>query len=240
MEHLDDVIAITAPMTAMAVISGSRRWWLAAILVGLAVAAKPWALVAAPCLLGLPREDRAKASLLTMLTAFGCWAPWVLGDTHTVSALGNFQYTVDAGSTVHFLGMSLGNAPRWVRPVQFIGGFLLAVGAVRQRRWVAVPLIAFAFRVVIDPQMWLYYGMAPLVAAALWDCATQRKWPVWTAATAVVEFGVPTVAPSWCGAVRLVWFLVIAVMVLRPNHDPDDEQLVDVERQDIVPVPVLA
>jgi len=239
-EHLDDIMAITAAMTAMAIISSGKRWWLAAVLVGLAVASKPWALVIAPCLLGLPREDRGRASLVTIITAAACWGPFVLGDPKTISALGNFQFTVDAGSTMHFLGMSLGNAPRWVRPVQFIGGFLLALGAVARRRWAAVPLIAFGFRVFIDPQMWMYYGLGPLVAATLWDCSTDRKWPVWTVATAVVEFGVPRVAPAWSGPVRLVWFLVIVVTVLRPNHDPDGDPLVPVGRAESVPVPVLA
>jgi hypothetical protein len=219
-EHLDDVMAIAAAMTAMAIIASGRRWWLAAFLVGIAIASKPWALVVAPCLLGLPREQRARASLVTILTAAACWGPFVLGDSQTVSALGSFQFPVDHTSTMHLLGVPLGNAPKWVRPAQFVGGFLIALAAVRQRRWLAVPLIAFAFRVVVDPQTWIYYGIGPLIGAVLWDAAVDRKWPAWTIATAVAEFGVPTIAPSWAGPVRLVWFLLIAVAVLRPNHDP--------------------
>jgi hypothetical protein len=238
-EHLDDVISITAILTAMAIITSGKRWWLAAILVGLAVASKPWAIAAAPVLMGMRREDRGRASLVAILTAAGCWGPFVVADSQTISALGNFQYTVDAGSTAHFLGMALGNAPRWVRPVQFIGGFLIGMGAVRQGRWVAVPLIAFAFRVVIDPQMWLYYGMGPLVAAALWDCADDRKWPIWTGVTAVVEFGVPSVEPSWSGPVRLAWFLAIAFVVLRPNRDTDQYAALATVAPDAVPEPAL-
>jgi hypothetical protein len=239
-QHLDDIMAITATMTAMAVIATGRRWWLAAVLIGLAVAAKPWALATAPCLLGLPREERAKASLLALIVGGACWGPFVLGNSDTVSALGNFRFTVDAGSTPHFLGMALGNAPRWIRPVQFVGGFGVAVAAVRQRRWIAVPLIGFAFRVVIDPQMWMYYGMGPLVAAALWDCAGKRKWPIWTALTALVEYAVPNTIPSWSGPVRLAWFLAILVMVLRPNHAVPDDAVTSTAADSAHVVPALA
>jgi hypothetical protein len=239
-QHLDDVMAVTATMTAMALVATGRCWWLAAVMIGLAVAAKPWALATAPCLLGLPREDRAKASLLAMVVAGACWGPFVFSDSQTVSALGNFRFAVDVGSTPHFLGMALGNAPRWVRPLQFVGGFLVAAVAVRQRRWIAVPLIGFAFRVVIDPQTWMYYGIGPLIAAALWDCAEQRKWPIWTALTALVEYAVPSIVPSWAGPVRLVWFIAIVVMVLRPNLAVVDNVLAQAVGDQPQPVAALA
>jgi hypothetical protein len=190
--------------------------------------------------LGLPREERSKASLVAIIVAAACWGPFVLSHPQTVSALGSFKFTADAASTPHFLGMGLGDAPRWVRPAQFVGGFLVAVAAVRQRRWLAVPLIGFAFRVVIDPQVWMYYGIGPVAAAALWDCAGRRKLPVWTALTAIVEYGVPAVAPSWSGAIRLAWFLAVAIAVLRPNLRVGDGQGPPVALSTSVPSPVLA
>jgi Glycosyltransferase family 87 len=218
-EHLDDVLAIVAAMTAMAVIAGSRRWWwLAGGLVGLAVASKPWAIVIAPCFLGLPRADRSKATISALVVAALCWGPFVLGDTHTVSALGGFQFTVKLDSALHTLGLGLGLAPRWVRPVQFLGGFGFAALVVRRGRWLAVPLAGFAFRIISDPQTWLYYGMGPVMGAVLWDLAGHRRWPVWTAVTATVEFAVPLWLPAWAGTARIVWFAVIAVALLRPPH----------------------
>ena len=217
--HLDDVMAITGAMTAMAMIAGGKRWWLVALVLGVAVASKPWALIITPCLLGLPREDRAKATLLTILTAGACWGPFIVGDPQTIHALGSFQFPVDAGSTMHFLGMPIGTAPNWVRPVQFLGGLLVSILAVRRGRWMAVPLIGFGFRVFMDPQMWLYYGLGPIIGAALWDCSSRRKLPLWTGITALVEFGVPTVSPPWSGPTRLVWFAVLAVAILRPSRD---------------------
>jgi hypothetical protein len=217
-EHLDDVMAITAAMTAMAVIASGRRWWLAALLVGIAVASKPWALAIAPCLLALPREERSRATLVAILTAGLCWAPFVVGAPQTVNALGGYQVVVDPGSTLHLLGVPLVDAPRWVRPLQLVGGFLLAVVVVRRRQWLALPVVVFGFRVLVDPQTWGYYGLGPLVGAVLWDCANARRWPSWTVATAAVEFLVPAVAPGWAAAARLVWFLAVMVSVLRATR----------------------
>jgi len=238
-EHLDDVMAIAATMTAMAVIASGRRWWLAALLIGIAVASKPWALVVAPSLLGLPREDRARASLLAIIAAAACWGPFVLGDSQTISALGSFRFPVDPTSTLHFLGVPPGNAPKWVRPAQFGGGFLLALAAVRQRRWLAVPLLGFAFRVAIDPQSWIYYGIGPLIGAVLWDAAGDRKWPVWTVTTAVVQFAVPELVPGWAGPVRLLWFLLVAIAVLRPNRAPEPAPAAEVGDGTAAPVAAL-
>ncbi|HTW19053.1 MAG TPA: hypothetical protein VME70_02445 [Mycobacteriales bacterium] len=218
--HLDDVMAITGTLTAMAIIARGRRWWLAGLVLGIAIASKPWAIVAAPVVLGLPREDRARATLVAIITAGLCWAPFVIGDPQTVHALSSFQFPVVAGSTMHLLGMGLGDAPRWVRPVQFIGGIALSILAARQRRWMAIPLVGFGFRVVTDPQAWLYYGLGPIVGAMVWDASSGRRLPVWTGLTTIVEFGVPKVLPSWEGPIRLLWFLVVAVAVLRPNREP--------------------
>src|SRR5579875_188865 len=92
--HLDDVMAIGCVMAAMALISRNRSWWLAGALVGVGVASKPWALILAPVLLGLPRQTRSKAALLAIAVAGGFWAPFVLADAGTVHALGALRLQV--------------------------------------------------------------------------------------------------------------------------------------------------
>ncbi len=89
------------------------------------------------------------------------------------------------------------------------GGFVLMVVLARRSHWVAIPFAGLAFRVVTDPQTWLYYGLGPLMAAVLWDCLRGRRWPIWTVATVVVEFGVPWVAPGSASLVRLIWALAV-------------------------------
>jgi hypothetical protein len=232
--HLDDVMAITLSLAAMAAISRSRPWWLGTLLIGLAVASKPWAIVMTPILFGLPREQRAKSFLVMLAALAAPWLPFVLGDQHTVGALAGFRFTVDPRAAVHALGVPLGTAPHWSRPLQLLGGTAVAAWAVRRGRWAAVPLLALGFRVVSDPQSWSYYGLGPLMGAVLWDAARVqrhgagettpwwRELPVWTVSTAVVEFGVRAVAPHWAGWAQLAWFgcVVASVLLSRPTDAP--------------------
>lgn len=218
--HLDDIMAIGLTVAALAVISRRTRHdcWLAALLIGTAVAAKPWALGAAPVLAALPRERRAPAALLTLAT-IGIWyAPFVLADHSTVSALNGYRLYLDPRSSLHDLGVHSVLAPSWLRNVQIggalIGGFVLAA----RGRWLAIPFMAFATRVVLDPQIWPYYGLGPLVGALVLDLSSRRRLPLWTATTAIVEF---LVRWSWIGesgVVRIVWFVVAMAVLFGPKR----------------------
>jgi hypothetical protein len=226
--HLDDVMAICFVLAATSLIARHRLWWLAGALVGVGVAAKPWALILAPVLLGLSRNERAKAALVALASATACWAPFVLGGPGTLKALGDFRLSVNAVSTLHLLGVHSVMAPGWVRPLQMAGGFLAMVVLARRSQWVAIPMAGFALRVVTDPQVWLYYGMGPIMAAVLWDLLHDRKWPAWTIATAAVEFGAPFLVPGSAGLVRLLWALAVFASCLTYRGTPstgaaDDE-----------------
>jgi hypothetical protein len=207
--HLDDVMAICFVLAATSLIARQRLWWLAGALVGVGVAAKPWALILAPVLLGLSRSERAKAAIVAMASATACWAPFVLGGPGTLKALGGFRLDVSPTSTLHLLGVHSLMAPTWVRPVQMVGGFLVMVILARRSQWIAIPFAGLALRVVTDPQTWLYYGMGPIMAAVLWDLPHDRKWPAWTIATATVEFAAPFIVPGSLALVRLLWALAI-------------------------------
>jgi hypothetical protein len=207
--HLDDVVAICFILGAASLIAKQRSWWLAGALVGVGVAAKPWALILAPVLIGLSRTTRSKAVLVALVTATACWAPFVIGGPGTLKALGGLRLRVNPASTLHALGVHSAMAPGWVRPVQLVGGFLLMLVLARRGSWVAIPFAGLAFRVISDPQIWLYYGMGPLVSAVLWDCLHERRWPAWTLATLGVEYLVPWVLPAPVGVLRLVWALAI-------------------------------
>jgi hypothetical protein len=212
--HLDDVMAVCFIIAAASLVARGRYWWLAGVLVGLGVAAKPWALILAPVLLGLARSDRSRATLVALATATACWAPFVIGGPGTLKALGGLRLNLSAASSLHTLGVHLGTAPTWVRPVQMVGGFALMVVVARRGHWLAVPFAGLAFRVVSDPQTWLYYGLGPLMAAVLWDSLHPRRWPVWTIATAAVEYGVPLMLPGSAGLLRLVWAAAVLASCL--------------------------
>jgi hypothetical protein len=204
--HLDDVIALTSVALAVRCCAAGRRWWVVAVLVGLAAAAKPWALVLAPVLLALPRRDRAPAAALALVSCAVWWVPFVVADRRTVGALGGFAPHVDAGSALHALGVT-GLTPVWVHPLQVGAGVVAGCVLAVHGRWYAAPLAALAARVLVDTQVWSYYGMGVLLAAVIVDLvAATRRLPACTLVAAAALYAVPAVAPpgvaSW---VRVLW-----------------------------------
>ncbi|HWC33213.1 MAG TPA: hypothetical protein VG650_00170 [Mycobacteriales bacterium] len=212
--HLEDTIATVGIIWAAALISRGRYWFLAAVLVGLAVASKPWSLAAASVLIALPRERRAPAALVAIATTGAFWAPFVLGAHGTLQALSSLRLQIADGSDLRLITHAI-EAPTWVRPVQLVGGFLLCAVVARTRTWTAVPLLAFGLRVVTDPEVWPYYGLPVLLAAVWFDATRNGRWLPWmTAATAIVEFAMPHAGALPVELARLGWFLAIVVAVV--------------------------
>ncbi|MFN8075188.1 MAG: hypothetical protein U0Q15_07170 [Kineosporiaceae bacterium] len=165
--HLDDALAILA--TAGACLALARGAGLpAGLLVGLAVAAKPWALVVVPVLLAVPA---LRPRLLALAAALGvpalAWAPFLLAAPRSVGALSGFRIPVAATSGLRLAGLAGHPFPGAVRPAQLLLGLAVAVLAARRGRWWAVPVVALAVRVALDPGAMGYYAAGPAVAALL-------------------------------------------------------------------------
>jgi hypothetical protein len=214
--HLDDALAITAILAAAALIArDGATLWIGA-LVGVALASKPWALALTPLLLGVPARDRARCALAALAVAAVAWGPFVLADHATVNALGSFRLLVAAHSALHTIGVHAVIAPGWVRPGQLVGGFLVGVLIARQGRWSAVPLAGVAARVMVDPQVWSYYGMGPTMCALLLDLTSAATVPWRTASAVTAMYVVPAALPAATGPARLAWAAVVLLGLLRP------------------------
>lgn len=211
--HLDDVMALTAVTAALLLCARGGRWWVVAGLLGLAAATKPWAIVAAPVLLGLPRVRRAAAVLVLLAVAGAWWAPFVVAAPHTLSALGSFHLIPDPGSFPWLIGLH-DDVSRWLRPVQFGLGIVLGLLVARRRTYLAVPAVGLAVRIASDPYVWSYYGLGPLLVALGADLLLARRpLPLWTFATATALFLVPAVSAAGPAAVaRLGWCVAIGAL----------------------------
>jgi len=210
-KHLDDVMALTLAAAATFAIARRRPWWLVGLLLGTAVAAKPWAIILAPMLLGIARQHRAKATLATIATAGAWWLPFVVAAPDTISALGHFPVFAMPGSVLSVVGMH-GHVERWLRPVQFLLGVSIGLLAAR-REWVSAPLAALAVRVLTDPYSYGYYDMGPLLFAFMYD-ATGAGWrglPTYTGLTTLLVFLPPAVGMHGLilGVLKLVWGVVV-------------------------------
>jgi hypothetical protein len=222
-KHLDDAMALSFTAVAVYLITKRRPWWLIGLLLGTAVATKPWAIILTPILLGLAREERSKAVLATVTVAAAWWAPFVIAAPDTMQALGHFAIQPHGGSVLYLVGFR-GHVEGWLRPAQFVIGIAVGILAARRHGIYAAPIAALATRVLTDPYAYPYYAMGPLLFAllfdrgrpntrwliglteltALLDSAFSRIWvsPVWVA-SGKVAFGVLTLSWVFLGRSRV-------------------------------------
>lgn len=240
--HLDDVMALSATAFAVSVILRVRAglsgrlaaWWLAPLLLGLAAASKPWALVFAPLLLGLPRPKWVRAAGILIISAAIWWAPFVIAAPDTITALGRQRLYPAPGSVPYLFGLR-GDTSHWLRSAQFALGLAAAFAIGLRRSWLAVPVVALAVRVATDPFVWPYYGMGYLLLALavdLWRRQSRRGSIPWACVvTAVVFYALPALTPVTVAALgRLAWG--VAAVVLALCMTPDGQEI----RADALPV----
>jgi hypothetical protein len=247
--RLDDAIVLIAMLLR-------GRWLPAGLLLGTAVATKPWAIVVVPIILALPRRDMVRAGVLAFGTLLLWWAPFFIADPAAPHALASVHVSIDPLSTFNLLG-SVGRghlrvcmnpttcypAPAsWMRPVQLSVAFLLAVLAARRGRVWAVPLVGLCGRVLFDSQAWSYYGVGPVLAALAWDMSHGRRIPRWALFVLVGEYASYVIHNHVAvGVIRLVMCAVVIYWfaLRRRSHPvPDSAELAVLEPRRVeAPVP---
>ena len=183
--HPDDVLAILLAAAAVRAIH-ARRGSLAGLALAGAIAAKPWAVGFTPMLLALPASALAGAIAAASIAVAAAWLPFLLADSGTISALRPPVLIADT-SVLRLVGITGQTVPGWTRTAQFLLAPAAALLAVVRGRWAAVPLVAIAVRLALDPQDIGYYTAGALIAAALADLACSDLLLPWaTIVTAVL------------------------------------------------------
>ena len=209
--HFDDGLALL--FAALAVRAAADGRGLAVgVFLALAIDSKPWAVGFAPLLLAVPRGRRRTPALACAAGVAAAWLPFVVADARTLGAAG-FRIPVTATSALRALGVASSSTPSWDRPVQLLGGALLALAAVRTGRWPAVLFAALAVRVLIDPGTYAYYTSGLVLAALYVDLFLVRaRIPVYAIAAAVAIYAVRAAPIDFAtlGALRAGYCLVAA------------------------------
>jgi hypothetical protein len=212
--HVDDAIALSAGVGALAMARSDRPWGSASLL-GLAVGAKPWAVAFLPIVLVL-RRRRTQAFVLAGALGSVVWVPFLAAAPGTIEALRDYRLTVARRSALHLLGLDTAAAPEWLRPAQFVAILAVATAAVARGRWQGVIFVAMATRILLDPAVHSYHLTGLVVGAVAWDLTwCQRRWPMWTVCSGVLLATRLTAMPDdIAGAIRLGLSLTIIVAVL--------------------------
>jgi hypothetical protein len=182
--HLDDALALVLLMAGLHALARCRPI-PAALLLAASADAKPWALAFVPLLLVFSRDRRRRAVLAWLATLAAAWLPFVLADRRTLHA-GGFSITNVASSSLRALGVTAVTTPSWDRPVQLLIGVVLGAVAVRRGRWLVVPAVVLAVRMLLDPGAYPYYTAGLVLATVLVDVGWRRtRWP-WVSMGVVV------------------------------------------------------
>ena len=210
--HLDDVMALTLGVAAVALVQSRHPVW-AGLVVALAVDSKPWALPFAVVLLALPSlRTRAVAVAVAAGGVLVAWLPFFVADPQTVRAI-HFTIANSPLSGLRFLDIASARTPTWDRPLQTVVGCALGGAALWRGRAIGILLLVMASRLALDPGTNRYYTAGLAVGALLWDLTGSRsRWPWWTLTVLAVLH-----AARWVAALNpvhglaLVAFSVVAV-----------------------------
>jgi hypothetical protein len=219
--HLDDALALVLLMAGMHALSRCRVV-PAALLLAASADAKPWALAFVPLLLVLPRERWWRSALVWLAAVVAAWLPFVLADPLTLQA-GRFTIPNDPSSSLRALGVTAALTPVWDRPAQLLLGIGLGALAVRRGRWLVVPAVVLAVRMLLDPGAYAYYTAGLLLATVVLDVGWRRtRWPCVSIGVAFGLYAVRKLGPltptvEVLGWLRVITLLAVLVVALGPK-----------------------
>jgi hypothetical protein len=221
--HPEEVLC--AALSVLAVVAAMRgRVVATAVLLGLALATKQWAVIAVPpavLAVGRPYRWRVAAfatGLATLLTL-----PQVLADPSGFASVSQHAATATNDTFVqswwYLVGQTLpGWLARSTHPAIVLAAFPLT--AIAHRRGLraddALPLLALLFlvRCVLDPVDNYYYHLPLLLALLAWDVKMRRHLPsAALAATLCLIVTNSFLAGTAASAFYLVWTLVLAAVL---------------------------
>jgi hypothetical protein len=219
--HLDDALVLTIGSWALLLVQRQRPL-PAAVLLGLTLAIKPWAVFLVP--LTLQPESGSWRSLkmpaVSILVGSIVWAPFLLASSGTLDGM-RPPVQIAADSVIHLFTRQVGgDVPAVLRLAQ-LAGALGVVAWITWRRSPAGALLAgIAVRLAFDPATWEYYTVGLVVGALIWDLEiSPRRWPMATiAATVLVPPDVWFELPELRSALRLFGCIVMLTLVFRAEH----------------------
>lgn len=236
-ELLVGVLCVGAVLLAL-----GERALLAGAVIGVAVVAKPWALLGVgPVLLALPRGQLR--ALVAAAVAGGVFVVPVLlfgGETTRVGSV--------TGAIFHpwqvwwFLGDGTApangvagyrDAPAWLSPIThpliLLTGMVLAAAWARRGRdrtdALALLALILLMRCLLDPWNNPYYELPFILALLAWECARGAAVPVLAAAVTglcwlTLVFAPQHVAPDVYSALYLGWALPCALLLVLRVYAP--------------------
>jgi hypothetical protein len=232
--------ALGACLCIGAVIAAGRsKTVLAMVLLGLAVANKPWAIVAIPAVLLAIRTGRMRALVIMAVTSAAVFLPLVirggsalqgtLSAAHTSGVFQPWQVWWFFGDADHPVRGVFGDlhplyraAPHWVGPINHPIAVLvpLAFAALLARRLQSRPwhecllllALALLLRCMFDVWNISYYQLPFVLSLVAWEVYSDRGIPVLSAVVTMIGWFILALLPLWVpGDVSAIAYLAWSV-----------------------------
>lgn len=218
--HVDDAIALAAIAAALVAVRRSQPV-PATVLLALAAAAKPWAVVFVP-LCALPLHAGSwRRPLVAAGAAVATWLPFIVAEPGTLDT-SRFEITNDPTSSLRFFGVDAATTPEWIRPAQLLGGLAIVAVLVGVGRWSGAVLAGISWRLLLDPGVHRYYTAGFVIGALLVEHRLRPGRPPWftVAAAIVLELSaVPDVPVGPARTARLA-VLLLALLAAAAAREP--------------------
>ena len=222
--HPDDALVLTLAAVALLLVRRDRRL-AAAVLIGVTLAVKPWAVFLLPMSLRPDDLGTRRMALPAVSIAVGAilWAPFVLSDPATLSGL-KPTVRLAPDSVVRLVtGTRFVEAPSWLRILQLVLALAAATWVVLRGRPAFVVLVGVATRMLLDLGTWPYYSVGLVLGALMYDIhESDRTVPVATiAVTALLPLPEWLVVPEVRALLRFVacsGALVAVAFLLHPSR----------------------
>jgi hypothetical protein len=239
--HPEELLAgVLACAALMAADEGRPR--LVGLLLGLALATKPWAALAVPvAFVALPRGGRRAPLLLAGGLAALVVGPLALADPHRflggsheltesmrvypVSAWWPFAHDVAASSWSMPLGLTRSAGQIVAAAVALVAGLAAARGGrtVPGGRALALLAAVLLARCVVDPLNLAYYAIPFVIALVAWESSERRGLPVVALVASMVAWATtlhPAADPALACALYLAWSVPLALFLAAPRFTP--------------------
>jgi len=218
--HIDDALVLAIGASVFVLVARHRRI-AAAVLIGIAIAVKPWAVLLIPLTIDLSswRRRGLLAPLVSAGVGAALWSPFLLADARTLDGL-RPTVRLAPDSVLRLLGLTAADLSPSFRSIQLVLATIAVAAGVLRSRPAAGLLAGFGVRLALDAGTWNYYGTGFIIAAALFECWESRSRVPWTVLVATA-----CLAPAWVvpqpevrAVLRLAACLLPVALVLWPRH----------------------
>lgn len=172
--HLDDALVLAAAAGAMLSVRRNRTV-VGAVLLGFAIATKPWAVILVPLTMGGvgPIRQRLRSPCIAVGLGALLWLPFLIAEPKTLQSM-RPTVNIAPDSVLQLFGVTNDSIPQWLRTAQLLGALLLTAVVMWRGRPGGVILAAIAFRMMTDPGTWSYYTAGFMLGALAWDLYETR------------------------------------------------------------------